>query len=62
MVLHVIIPANTTATIYIPSKDAGLVWESGKLIAEIKDAKVSKSENGYVKVTAGSGDYKFIVN
>ncbi len=62
MVLHVIIPANTTATIYIPSKDAGLVWESGKLIAEIKDAKVSKSENGYVKVNIGSGDYKFIVN
>jgi len=62
MVLHVIIPANTTATIYIPAKDATLVWESGKLVAEIKDVKVLESKDGYVKVNIGSGDYKFIVN
>ena len=50
---HVVIPANTTATIYIPSDD-GSITQPGVNVPE------AKSENGYAVVTVGSGDYSFV--
>lgn len=52
--MDVTIPANTTATIYIPAATANAVAESG--IALSGDIK---TENGYIIVNAGSGEYHF---
>ncbi len=53
-ILHVIIPANATATIYIPSKEHNPVTESGK------NFSVSRYEKGYAVAETGSGEYHFI--
>ena len=62
LVLDIEIPVNTTATIYIPAKEAGSVTESGKTLAEVKETSVAGTENGRVIVKAGSGTYHFEVN
>ncbi len=49
--LHVVIPANTTATIYLPS-DTNDVTANGKKVT-------SYFENGYAVFETGSGDYSF---
>jgi alpha-L-rhamnosidase len=62
LVLDIEIPANTTATIYIPAKQASSVTEGGKMLAELKEITVAGEENGRVVVKAGSGKYHFEVN
>jgi hypothetical protein len=57
--LQVTIPANTSATISIPAKDAALVTESGKPAAQAEGLKFVKMENGAAVFEAGSGDYRF---
>src|ERR1019366_449920 len=37
--LDVTVPANTTATVWVPAKDAAAVTESGKKVAEVKGVK-----------------------
>ena len=57
------IPANTTAIIYIPSKDIPSINETGNPIYKIKDlTTLQKEEKGYVIVKAGSGKYHFTVS
>ena len=51
--INVSIPANTKATIYIPSKMNGEILESGKPV------KVLRYEKGYAVVETGSGNYSF---
>lgn len=51
--LHVSIPANTKATLYIPSKQQSGLLESGKSFTE------ARYENGNFIVETGSGDYSF---
>jgi alpha-L-rhamnosidase len=53
-VLDVIIPANTTATIYVPTKGDAAVTESGKAIT-----KAAEQITGYTAVNVGSGTYHF---
>ena len=50
---HVIIPPNTKAIIYIPSRENGPVTENGQTIA------IGKYENGYAVFETGSGEYAF---
>lgn len=57
ILMDVTIPANTTATIYIPSTDANTITESRNALGT--DIKVDGTENGYVKVNVGSGTYHF---
>jgi alpha-L-rhamnosidase len=57
--MDVVVPANTTATIYIPVKNADAVTESGKALAESAGIKLNGTENGYVVVNVGSGTYHF---
>ncbi|MFT4154491.1 family 78 glycoside hydrolase catalytic domain [Parafilimonas sp.] len=52
--IDVAIPPNTTATIYIPAKDASAVTESGKALQGN-----ATMEDGYVVVNVGSGTYQF---
>jgi len=57
--LKVTIPANTTATIYVPANDSATVTESGKPAAKAKDLKFLHQEPGYAVFQAGSGNYSF---
>jgi alpha-L-rhamnosidase len=59
--MDVEIPANTTATIYIPATDISQVTESGKALPDISDIKFTTTVNGYVEVETGSGKYHFEV-
>jgi alpha-L-rhamnosidase len=58
--LDVQIPANTTATVYVPTKDSSSLMDNGKPVAA--DIKVDGMEEGYIKVEVGSGNYNFSVN
>jgi alpha-L-rhamnosidase len=58
-IMDVEIPANATATVYIPSSDAASVTESGIALSTVKDIAVKGTENGYVLVQVGSGKYHF---
>jgi alpha-L-rhamnosidase len=57
IMLDVIIPVNTTATIYIPAVNADGIMESGKALDA--NVKITGTENGYVIVNVGSGEYHF---
>ncbi len=54
------IPANTTATIYIPTEDAKSVRESGQAAAESKEIKFLRMEDGAAVYKVGSGEYVFV--
>lgn len=53
------IPANTTATVYVPAKDAAAVSESGKPVSEAKGVTFVRMDTGRAVMTVGSGDYEF---
>jgi alpha-L-rhamnosidase len=53
--LHVVIPANTTAVIYIPSKENAAITESNNVV------KPLRYEDGYTVIETGSGEYNFLV-
>jgi alpha-L-rhamnosidase len=57
--LDVTVPANTTATVWVPAKDAAAVTESGKKVAEVKGVKFVKSEGGNAVYEVESGGYTF---
>ncbi|SEN57057.1 alpha-L-rhamnosidase [Chitinophaga rupis] len=59
ILLNVEVPANTTATIYIPGSSAENIQEGGQALSSQKDIKVSGTEGGYVVVNVGSGKYAF---
>lgn len=56
--MDVEIPANTTATVYVPAAAANAVTESGGELAA-KGIKVTGTEDGYVAMQLGSGAYHF---
>ncbi|MBV9961430.1 MAG: family 78 glycoside hydrolase catalytic domain [Parafilimonas sp.] len=57
-ILDVEIPANTTATIFIPTSNVASIKESNKLFSS-SQMKIPGSVNGYVQVEIGSGKYHF---
>jgi alpha-L-rhamnosidase len=59
--MDVEIPANTTATVYIPAKDRNSIKESGKNLSQINGLKVTGKEDNYMVVEVGSGVYHFAV-
>jgi alpha-L-rhamnosidase len=54
------IPANTTATIYIPAEKEGDVTESGKQASKTEGVKFVKIEDGRAIYEIGSGSYHFV--
>jgi hypothetical protein len=60
--LHVVIPANTTATIWVPSEDSSSVHESGRPAATSPGISFVKVEGSSSIYQAGSGDYTFTAN
>ncbi len=57
--LDVTIPANTTATVYMPAASEDTVRESGKPAAEAEGVKFLRAENGEAVYEVQSGSYKF---
>jgi alpha-L-rhamnosidase len=53
-VLDVVIPPNTTATVYVPTKGTNAVTEGGKPVT-----KSGEQVEGYTAVNVGSGNYHF---
>ena len=59
LILHALVPANTTATIYIPATAASDVLENGQPLSSAKEIQVVGKEKEYVVVKVGSGKYEF---
>ncbi len=57
--LHLVIPANTTAAVYMPTSDPAVVTESGRPVAKAPGVKVLGNQNGRPVFEVGSGDYVF---
>jgi alpha-L-rhamnosidase len=59
LTMEVTIPANTTATVYVPAKDAASVTESGKPAVNAIGVKFLRMENSAAVYAVGSGVYRF---
>jgi len=59
--LDIEIPANTTATVFIPAPAADVITEGGIPLRDLKDARVGEMIDNAVPVTIGSGTYHFAV-
>lgn len=59
--LKVLIPANTTAVVYLPGSAAALVTEGGKTLQGRKDIRQVGEEGGKLGFQIGSGAYRFSV-
>ncbi len=57
--LHVVIPINTTATVYLPTSDVSSVQEGGRNVAAIPEIRVAPNGQGSAQFLVGSGDYNF---
>jgi alpha-L-rhamnosidase len=57
--LHVVIPANTTATVHIPAASASAVLEGDSPAGSAKGVKLLKTKSGEAIYEIGSGDYTF---
>jgi alpha-L-rhamnosidase len=58
--LNVTIPANTSATVYLPTRNAASITEGGNSIENDKLIKVSDNQDGYQKLSVPSGTYQFV--
>lgn len=58
------IPANTTATLYLPTRgmEQPVIFENGKPVDKCKGIKFIRKEHNYVVYTIGSGRYCFEIN
>ncbi|HVU58405.1 MAG TPA: family 78 glycoside hydrolase catalytic domain [Puia sp.] len=61
LLLDVVIPPNTSSTVYIPAPEGGLVTESGRLLGSVKEVRIAGVGRGYLMVELGSGSYHFAV-
>jgi alpha-L-rhamnosidase len=61
LTLAITIPANTTATVYLPCADSATATEAGKPIAQSEGVKFVRSEGGQSLFEVGAGTYEFAV-
>jgi len=60
LTLEARIPANTTATIDLPTSIPGEITESGRPLADAEAVKLQRTEDGRAVVEVGSGTYRFV--
>ena len=60
LTVHVVIPANTTATVYIPAAFDSQISEGGKPAAAVDGIKFARMEGDAAVYEIGSGDYTFV--
>lgn len=56
---QIIVPANTTATIYVPAKDTSHITENGQPIEKTQGVTLLRTENGFAVFAVDSGSYTF---
>ncbi len=61
LAMHVVVPANTTAKVYLPTGDVSSVKESGRDAATSPGVKRVYSEGGVAVFEVGSGTYDFAI-
>lgn len=59
LTLNIKIPANTTATVYVPTTDPQSVTEGGKPASQSEGVKLLRTENGTAVYEVPSGTYAF---
>lgn len=57
--LDVVVPPNTTATVYVPAKNGSGVTESGQPAEKAKGVQAARNENGMAVYNLDSGHYSF---
>ena len=58
--MNVTIPPNAVAAVYVPTKDAATVMESGQPAAKARGVKFLHIENDAAVYRVGSGQYHFV--
>jgi alpha-L-rhamnosidase len=58
--LNVTIPANTTATVYLPAVNIQSIKEGGRKLPAASGVKSFKMENDRAVIEIGSGHYDFV--
>jgi len=58
--LNVTLPANTTATVYLPAENLSSITEGGQPLARVKGVKLFRQEDDRVVLQVGSGQYAFV--
>jgi alpha-L-rhamnosidase len=58
--MEIIVPANTSATVYVPTSDASRVKVGG--VHTSNNVTFLREEKGYTLYQVGSGEYHYIVN
>ena len=58
--LDIVIPANSTALIYLPAADNSEIRESGKILNKSADVKLIRRESDRAVIEISSGKYSFI--
>jgi alpha-L-rhamnosidase len=61
IIMDIEIPANTTATVFVPAPNKEAITENGNAVSLSKDLQVTGAENGYVILKVNSGKYHFEV-
>jgi alpha-L-rhamnosidase len=59
LMVNITVPANTTATVYLPVGDAAAVTENGKPVAKSEGVKFLRTEGGESLFEVGAGAYQF---
>ena len=59
LTLEVVVPANTTATVSIPTANPTGITEHGQLVAQADGVKFLRQENGKAIFEVGAGKYQF---
>ena len=62
LLLNVEVPANTTATVYMPAENLTSVTENGKPLTAVKSIQPAGTEGGYILLKLGSGKYQLAAN
>jgi alpha-L-rhamnosidase len=53
------VPANTTATVYVPAKDVSHVTENGHSVEKVPGITFLRTENGFAVFDVQAGSYSF---
>lgn len=62
IIMDIEIPANTTATVFVPAPNKEAITENGIAVSSSKDLQVTGTESGYVILKVNSGKYHFEVS
>jgi alpha-L-rhamnosidase len=57
--LHAVMPANTTATVYLPARSVGEITEDGKPLGSVSGIQKVRFEDGNAVLSVESGSYNF---